>query len=88
MNAVSRYGPAVVRDSTGARQFLGRAEAELIVLALDAAADAAGHSADRQPIDSLARQYTKLRDGWSGTRASYLEAILAGTGRLQSVCGS
>jgi len=88
LQAVSSYGPSVVRDAVGAKKIQDTVEADLIVLALDAAADAAGDPAARQSIRNLASAYSRFRDGWTSAIAPSMEAILADTRRLDSVCGS
>jgi hypothetical protein len=78
----------VVRDAAGAKKIEDTVEIDLIVLALDAAADAAGDPAAKQSIRNLASAYSRFRDGWTGAIAPSTEAILADTRRLDSVCGS
>jgi hypothetical protein len=88
LQAVSSYGPSVVRDAVGAKKIQDTVETDLIVLALDAAADAAGDPAARQSIRSLASAYSRFRDSWTGAVAPSMEAVLADTRHLDSVCGS
>jgi hypothetical protein len=88
LQAVSSYGPSVARDAVEARKIQDTVEIDLIVLALDAAADAAGDPAAKQSIRNLTSAYSRFRDGLTGAIAPSVEAILADTSRLESVCGS
>jgi hypothetical protein len=74
-----------VQDSVGIKRVLDKAETELIVLALDSAANAAGDPADKQAISNLANAYMRFRDAWSEAAA---QAVLAGISHLDSVCKS
>jgi len=86
LRAVSTYGPAIVQDDVEVKKTVDEAEIDLIVLVLDAAAKAAGDPAARQSISNLANAYLRFRDAWTGAAAPPIEAILADTSRLQSVC--
>jgi hypothetical protein len=86
LSAVSTYGPAIVQDDVEVKKTVDEAEIDLIVLVLDAAAKAAGDLAARQSISNLANAYLRFRDAWTGAAAPPVEAILADTSRLQSVC--
>ncbi len=88
LNAVSKYGPTVVRDHNTLEKVLDDAEIELLVLALDAAADATGNPTKAQSIRNLASAYQKYRDAKGGEVASVTESILADTDRLDAVCGA
>jgi hypothetical protein len=83
--AVSAYGLAVLQDDVGAKKILDEAEADLIVLALDAAARATGDPAAKQAISNLASAYLRFRDAWTGAA---VQAIQAGTSHLESMCKS
>jgi hypothetical protein len=86
LKAVSTYGPIVLRNAVEAKETLDKAEIELIVLALGAAADAAGDPEARQSISNLANAYSRFRDAWTGATVPPIEAILVDTSHLQSKC--
>jgi hypothetical protein len=88
LQAISTYGPTVLRDAIAAKQTEGRIEISLIVFALDAAADVAGDPGVKQAIRNLANAYSNLRDGWTDAAAPSVESVVANTNRLDSVCGS
>jgi hypothetical protein len=88
LHAVSTYGPTVVRNAVDGEKTLDKVEINLIVFALDAAADVAGAPAAKQSIKDLANAYSHFRDAWTGAAAPSAEAILADTSHLESVCGS
>jgi hypothetical protein len=78
----------VVRNAVAARKALDDAEIDLLVLALDGAADAAGNPGAKQSIRNLADAYSTYEDAWTGITAPPTEAILADTNDLDSACGS
>lgn len=88
LKAVSRYGPAVVKDRVAAEKTMDKLEIELIVLELDAAADVTGDPAAKQSIENLASAYSRFRDAWTGAAAPSIEAILADTSHLEFICRS
>jgi hypothetical protein len=88
LEAVSTDGPAVVRNAVGAKKTLDEVEIDVIVFALDTAADVAGDPAVKQSIRNLANAYSRFHDAWTGAAAPSTEAILADTSHLESVCGS
>jgi hypothetical protein len=63
-------------------------EINLIVIALDGAADLAGDPGVKQAIKNLASAYSQFRDGWTGAAAPSAESIVANTNRLDAVCGA
>jgi hypothetical protein len=86
LKAVSTYGPAIVQDDVELKKTVDEAEIGIIVLVLDAAAKAAGDPAAKQSITNLASAYLRFRDAWTGAAAPPVEAILADTSRMESVC--
>jgi hypothetical protein len=89
LEAVSSYGPTVVRDAVQGKESLDKAEINLIVLALNEAANSAGKSKVKQSIINLLSEYLKLRDSLSGAVDSAVEQkILANTSNLNSECRS
>jgi hypothetical protein len=89
LEAVSTYGPAVVRDAVEDKESLDKAEIGLIVIVLNEAANSAGNSGVKQSIINLVSAYLKLRDSLSGTIDSAIEKrIAANTSNLRSECRS
>ena len=79
----------MVRDAVQAKKSLDKARIDLIVLALNEAANSAGNSKVKQPIINLVSGYLKLRDSLSGAVDSAVEQkLLANTSNLKSECGS
>jgi hypothetical protein len=89
LDAVSTYGPTVVRDAVEDKESLDKAEIDLIVIALNETANSAGSSGVKQAIISLVSAYLKLRGSLSGTIDSAIEKrIAANTSNLKSECRS
>lgn len=89
LEAASTYGPTVIRDAVKDKESLDKAEIDLIVLALNEAANSAGNSRVKQPIINLVSEYLKFRDSLNGTIDSAIEKkILANTSNLKSECAS
>jgi hypothetical protein len=88
LKVVSQYGPEIVRDAVEGKESEDKAETELVVFALDAAAAVATSPSDKQSIKSVASAYTRYRDAWQGLHAPADDAIVAATGRLRDVCKS
>jgi hypothetical protein len=88
LTVVSTYGPIVLRNAVEAKETLDKAEIDLIVVALGAAADAAGDPAARQSVSNLASAYSRFRDAWTSATVPPIEAILADTSHLESRCRS
>lgn len=89
LEAVSTYGPTAVRNAIGDKEFLDKAEIDLIVVVLNQAANSAGNSPVKQSIISLVTAYLRLRDSLSDAIDSAIEKrILADTGDLKSQCAS
>jgi hypothetical protein len=89
LEAVSTYGPAVVRNAVAAKESLDKAEIDLIVIVLSEAANSAGNSGVKQSIITLVSAYLKLRGSLSATIDSAIEKrIVANTSDLDSECGS
>jgi hypothetical protein len=89
LEAVSSYGPTVVREAAQGKEILDKAEIDLIVLALNGAAKSAGNSKVKQSIINLLSEYLQLRDSLSDAVDSAVEQkILANTSNLKSDCGA
>ncbi|HTU04723.1 MAG TPA: hypothetical protein VMG13_04145 [Trebonia sp.] len=89
LEAISTYGPAVVRNAVADKESLDKAEIDLIVIVLSEAANSAGSSGVKQSIISLVGAYLTLRDSLSTTIDSAIEKkIEANTSDLNSECGS
>jgi hypothetical protein len=86
IKAVSTYGPLIVTDASQAKKDVDKAEVEMIVVALDLAADAASDPQAKQSIQTLANAYLTFDDAWTNLAAPPLSDVLADTGGLQSVC--
>lgn len=88
LQAVSTYGPTLLRDMTESHEAEEKVEISLMVLALDAAADVAGDPSVKQSINNLAADYTQFRSELKDATLPPKEAILADTSHLESLCGS
>jgi hypothetical protein len=89
VEAVSTYGPTVVRDAIEDKESLDNAEIGLIVLVLKEAANSADNSGVKHSIINLVSAYLKLRDSLGNTIDSAIEErVLADTSALKSECRS
>jgi len=76
LDAVSRDGPTIVKDAVAAKEFVGKLEIDLIVLALDAAAALAGNSKVKKSISNLADEYSAFKNAWTSAAVPPLDGIL------------
>lgn len=87
IKAVSTYGPVTIQDAAAAKKAVDKAEIEILVVALDLAADAATDPQAKQSIQSLANAYLSFQDAWTNLAAPPLSTVLADTSALESICG-
>jgi hypothetical protein len=87
LNAVSRYGPTVLRNAARASEFVDKAEIDIMVGALDIAATLAHDPEVKQSIRNLADAYLAFKDAWTGATVPPLSAVLADTKDLETLCG-
>jgi hypothetical protein len=89
LGAVSDYGPTIVKDAIAGHETLAKIEIDLIVTVLKGAAAAAGNSAARQSIVSLADDYLELKDSLHGKADAAVEQqVDAGAAHLREQCKS
>jgi hypothetical protein len=87
IKAVSTYGPVTIQDAAAAKKAVDKAEIEILVVALDLAADAATDPQAKHSIQSLANAYLSFQDAWTNLAAPPLSTVLADTSALQGICG-
>lgn len=86
LTAISTYGPEAVTFLANGREDVNKAVVNLLVIALDAAADAAEQPADKQAIRTLANVYIEFYDFTTNVVAVPSAALLKDTANLKSVC--
>jgi hypothetical protein len=87
IKAVSAYGPVTVKDAATAKKAVDKAEIQILVVALDLAADAATAPQAKQSIQSLANAYLTFEDAWTNMAVPPLSTVLADTSALEGICG-
>jgi hypothetical protein len=88
MTAVSTYGPQVVQDAVQAKETIDKAEIDVLVGALNLAADAVSDPSAKQSVGNLANAYQSFKDSWNAAVVPSLDSVLADTASLKSLCGN
>jgi hypothetical protein len=86
LNVISKYGPSILQDAVEGKEAVDKAEIDVLVILLDAAANAAGRPDIKQSIRSLADAYLKFRGAWTHAIAPPVEGIVGQTNKLESYC--
>lgn len=86
LKAISTYGPSSVKLLARGREAVNRAGVQLLVTALDGAADAADQPAVRDDIRTLASAYDGYFDLTTNAVSVPLSVVLKDTVDLQGLC--
>jgi hypothetical protein len=86
LKAISKYGPSSVKLLAQGREAVNHAGVQLLVTALDGAADAAGQAAIRSDIKTLADAYEGYFRLTTDVAAVPLSALLKDTVDLEGLC--
>jgi hypothetical protein len=86
LKAISTYGPKAVESLAHGREDVNKAVVNLLVIALDSAADVADQPAAKQAIRTLANVYEDYYDLTTDVVAVPTATLLKDTANLETVC--
>jgi hypothetical protein len=86
LKAISTYGPKAVESLAHGREDVNKAVVNLLVIALDSAADVADQPAAKQAIRTLANVYEDYYDLTTDVVAVPTATLLKDTANLDTVC--
>jgi hypothetical protein len=86
LKAVSTYGPRAVGDLAKGHEDINKALVKVLVVALDAAADATDQPADKQAISNLANAYDEFVTTTAELGSGAASALLKDTTNLDTAC--
>lgn len=86
LKAVSTYGPRAVGDLAKGHEVINRALIKVLVVALDAAADATDRPADKQAISNLASAYEKFDSTTAELSSGAAATLLKNTTNFNAAC--